>query len=73
MFDFFTQSSSFLDVIFYLFVLENEKLYMVFEYIDQDLKVLMERLYPRPLPYKYIKVWFDFLLEYLNHGYLPLV
>ncbi|KAI1724171.1 protein kinase domain-containing protein [Ditylenchus destructor] len=36
---------------------KGDRLYMVFEYIDQDLKILMDRIAPRPLPMDNVKIW----------------
>jgi cyclin-dependent kinase len=55
-------------VTLYDVILQNsDKLYMVFEFIDQDLKMLMEKMKERPLPVSYIKSFMFQLLQGLAY------
>jgi cyclin-dependent kinase 2 len=45
----------------------TDKLYMVFEFIDQDLKMLLDRIKPRPLPVTYVKSFMFQLLQGLAY------
>lgn len=40
-----------------LLILGHKHLYLVFEYVEQDLEMLMGKLKPMPLPTPYIKVY----------------
>uniref|UniRef100_A0A1I8B015 cyclin-dependent kinase n=1 Tax=Meloidogyne hapla TaxID=6305 RepID=A0A1I8B015_MELHA len=53
--------------IFLKFDLEGKKLYLIFEFIDQDLKMLLERLAPRPLPVANVKSFIWQMLQALAY------
>jgi len=46
---------------------KGKRLYLVFEFVDQDLKMLLERLSPRPLPLQYTKSFLAQLLQALTY------
>ncbi|CAI5439324.1 unnamed protein product [Caenorhabditis angaria] len=54
----------------YDIIYTNQKLYMVFEYIDQDLKFLLDRISPEPLPPNYVRSFMWQLLSALSYCHL---
>uniref|UniRef100_A0A915PC36 cyclin-dependent kinase n=1 Tax=Meloidogyne floridensis TaxID=298350 RepID=A0A915PC36_9BILA len=46
---------------------KGRKLYLIFEFIDQDLKMLLERLSPRPLPVPNVKSFIWQMLQALAY------
>ncbi|KAL7079176.1 hypothetical protein ACQ4LE_001731 [Meloidogyne hapla] len=46
---------------------KGKKLYLIFEFIDQDLKMLLERLAPRPLPVANVKSFIWQMLQALAY------
>ncbi|VDD92556.1 unnamed protein product [Enterobius vermicularis] len=45
----------------------GSRLFLVFEYIDQDLKILMEKIKPKPIPLPYVKSFLWQLLQALSY------
>lgn len=45
----------------------GKRLFMIFEFVDQDLKLLMDRMKPKPLPISYIKSFLWQLLQALTY------